>query len=817
MSSSDLSKPCLLECRQGLSVLKSVTYRGKALYSKYAPDKAVKALVEKQTLLDSSVFLLESPALWYGAKELLEKISDTSIVCAFEADRELFAFSKDILKEKDFADKIHFFSPDSLDAFDAFLRKEVEEKSLKRIIPLDFSAGVNFERPLYQKVNLACQEIVERFWKNRITLQKFGRLYSKNFFLNLPKLIYSDELKNLAGSVKKNIILFGAGESLEKIFSFEKKDDLIKKINSDFFVIAVDAALPALFDMGIKVDAAVLMEGQAAITKAFIGSKNKIPFLIQDMCSRPDIAALINARPLLYLSKYAKASFLESAVEELSFTSIFPPLGSVGLMALEAALLLKESSKKIFIFGLDFSYSLGKTHANGCPAHKNQLLKTNRLCPLENYDASFSSLCINDKGENKIYTNQALLSYAKLSASYGKNEKYKNEIFEIEGFSLQKGFAAFSLDDLMNVEEGVVSKEVACLSKDGVVTKETAGPSKDAGTFTNAGPSKDGALFAKEITWPSKDGALFTKEITCPSKDAGTFTNAGPSKDGAMFTKEVVCSSKDCAMFTKEAVCSSKEGAMFTKEVVCSSKDCAMFTKEAVCSSKEGAMFTKEVVCSSKDCAMFTKEAVCSSKEGALFTKEITCPPKDAGTFTNAGPSKDGAMFTKEVTWPSKDGALFTKEATCPPKDCAMFTKEITCSTKDAASFTNAGPSKDGALFTKEITPSTKDAATFTNTGPSKEPHPFFLKEKTKSYLENEVAALKIARDLLSKGKDSAFFNKEVSLESQIENLLSKREYLFLHFPDGNKFKNEKSFLKRIRAELDYFIKIQNLALSFIE
>ena len=670
MSSSDLSKPCLLECRQGLSVLKSVTYRGKALYSKYAPDKAVKALVEKQTLLDSSVFLLESPALWYGAKELLEKISDTSIMCAFEADRELFAFSKDILKEKDFANKIHFFSPDSLDAFDAFLRKEVEEKSLKRIIPLDFSAGVNFERPLYQKVNLACQEIVERFWKNRITLQKFGRLYSKNFFLNLPKLIYSDELKNLAGSVKKNIILFGAGESLEKIFSFEKKDDLIKKINSDFFVIAVDAALPALFDMGIKVDAAVLMEGQAAITKAFIGSKNKVPFLIQDMCSRPDIASLINARPLLYLSKYAKASFLESAVEELSFTSIFPPLGSVGLMALEAALLLKESSKKIFIFGLDFSYSLGKTHANGCPAHKNQLLKTNRLCPLENYDASFSSLCINDKGENKIYTNQALLSYAKLSASYGKNEKYKNEIFEIEGFSLQKGFAAFSLDDLMNVEEGVVSKE---------------------------------------ITWPSKDGALFTKEITCPPK----------------------------------------EGAMFTKEVVCSSKDCAMFTKEAVCSSKEGAMFTKEVTC--------------SSKEGAMFTKEITWPSKDAGTFTNAGPSKDGAMFTKEIT------------------------------------------------------PSTKDAATFTNAGPSKEPHPFFLKEKTKSYLENEVAALKIARDLLSKGKDSAFFNKEVSLESQIENLLSKREYLFLHFPDGNKFKNEKSFLKRIRAELDYFIKIQNLALSFIE
>ncbi len=602
MSSSDLSKPCLLKCSQGLSVLKSVTYRGKALYSKYAPDKAVKALVEKQTLLDSSIFLLESPALWYGAKELLEKISDTSIVCAFEADRELFAFSKDILKEKDFAGKIHFFSPDSLDEFDDFLRKEVEEKSLKRVIPLDFSAGVNFERPLYQKVNLACQEIVERFWKNRITLQKFGRLYSKNFFLNLPKLIYSDELENLAGTIKKNIILFGAGESLEKIFSFEKKEALIKKINRSFFVIAVDAALPALFAMGIKVDAAVLMEGQAAIAKAFIGSKNKVPLLIQDLCSRPDIASLINARPLLYLSKYAQAAFLKKAEEELSFTSIFPPLGSVGLMALEAALLLKESSKKIFIFGLDFSYSLGKTHANGCPAHKNQLLKTNRLCPLENYDASFSSVCINDKGENKIFTSQALLSYARLCASYASNEKHKNEILEIEGFSLQKGFASFSLDDLLGLKDEVVNEEDDC---------------------------------------PSKSEGVFTKEVTYPAKDDGMFTNAGPSKDGG----------------------------------------------------------------------------------------------------------------------------LFTKEAACPAKDAPLS----------------------------------------------------FPKEKIKSYLEKEVTSLQIARDLLSKGKDSAFFDKDKSLESQIENLLSKREYLFLHFPDGNKFKNEKSFLKRIRAELDYFIKIQKLALSFIE
>ena len=48
----------------------------------------------------------------------------------------------------------------------------------------------------------------------------------------------------------------------------------------------------------------------------------------------------------------------------------------------------------------------------------------------------------------------------------------------------------------------------------------------------------------------------------------------------------------------------------------------------------------------------------------------------------------------------------------------------------------------------------------------------------------------------------------EKEREKRILNLLSDREYLFIHFPDGYKLNLSQDFLNRIRIELDYFLKI---------
>ena len=76
-----------------------------------------------------------------------------------------------------------------------------------------------------------------------------------------------------------------------------------------------------------------------------------------------------------------------------------------------------------------------------------------------------------------------------------------------------------------------------------------------------------------------------------------------------------------------------------------------------------------------------------------------------------------------------------------------------------------------------------------------------------KIYLDEERLALTKIRDLLSSGEKSQFFEKGTGLSAQIENLLSGREYLYLHFPDGYRLSMDQGFLKRVRAEIDFFLK----------
>ena len=67
-------------------------------------------------------------------------------------------------------------------------------------------------------------------------------------------------------------------------------------------------------------------------------------------------------------------------------------------------------------------------------------------------------------------------------------------------------------------------------------------------------------------------------------------------------------------------------------------------------------------------------------------------------------------------------------------------------------------------------------------------------------FYETELNALKKIKAMLT-GKDK-------TEDKLLEKLLIEREYLYLHFPDAHLgLKMERSFLKRIRAELDFFIK----------
>lgn len=398
-----------METGTGLSYSKTIEYRGRFLYSKYNPAKSILSLIEGTDILPGTLVIIKSPCLFYGIRELSQKLPENCPLMAVEADQALYSIAKSSLSEMGSEIPVRLFSTGNLNEIDAYLRKEADSGKIKRILPVDFSGGVAFNSELYGRICFAAQEIVSSFWKNRITIVKMGRLFSKNIFCNLKRLPSSLTLREVLHSVSKPIIVCGAGESLDATFS-EKNPDFLKAVKSGkFFILAVDAALTSLLDRHIPVDAVVAMESQSAIQNAYIGSKDSRIPIFADLCSRPQIAEILKGPVIFYATKFASARYLDDLKQKAVLDSFIPPLGSVGLSATLIALYLRESSAtKVYVTGLDFSYSIGLTHAKGTPAQKRRLFTQTRTNPAGSYDAAFatgSSIIQGKNGSTVTLTN----------------------------------------------------------------------------------------------------------------------------------------------------------------------------------------------------------------------------------------------------------------------------------------------------------------------------------------------------------------------------------------------------------------------------
>lgn len=418
-------KPCLVQTERGFSV----SYNGRFLYSKYAPSRAIEGAVQNLSILPGTLILALSPALWLGLSELLSKLSEDCFILGIECDKFLHDFAKEQFEKikEDFKDKsgAERVSRVALLPFEEneyivnILSGEKTVDSLplphisyfRRSIPIEMSAGTQFCKEEYQKLATLSQNTIASFWKNRITLTKLGRLYSRNLFRNIANLPNSFDLRNLIHKIDRPVFVFGAGESIEETIANVPKEKLEK-----CFVVAVDAALPALKSHGITPDAAVAVEGQLAIEKAYIGGGAKKSLLIADMTSRLQVTRHTDYKLSYFASKYTDASFFKELIKKDFFPPAIPPLGSVGLTATYIALILrKDINVPVFVSGLDFSFSLGRTHTKNAPAHIARLASANRLNPPENYAAAFKTGAKKGFGKNgiEIFTDAALEGYAK--------------------------------------------------------------------------------------------------------------------------------------------------------------------------------------------------------------------------------------------------------------------------------------------------------------------------------------------------------------------------------------------------------------------
>ena len=428
--------PSLVETRQGVSVL----YKDHFLYSKYDPSKAILNIISNLSIPEYSIILIFSPVLWLGLKELLAKLPATSSIAVFEYEKPLFDFAQENFPNelKDHLNnKIQIFNKSGIKNYFTFIQKQHFRKCLK----IDFSAASALYKDAYNKIFTLTQRVIDQFWKNRLTLIKFGRLYSKNIFKNLTLLSDAIPLASLYKSVTKPILVLGAGESLNTTILE------LKKNFSKLFIICVDAAAAPLLDNGITPDAIIAVEGQQVIEQSYIGTPaDSKCLLIMDLVSRNHIPYITKGKYSFFVSNYADMNFFELLKNYNLLPPVIKPLGSVGLVSMEIALKLrKDINTPVLFSGLDFSYSIGITHAKGTASHKALLSSTSKLKSVFNISSAFSTgtssiICANGK---KMITSKALESYALL---FNENFEDEQNIFDIRTSGINLTSAKADLD-----------------------------------------------------------------------------------------------------------------------------------------------------------------------------------------------------------------------------------------------------------------------------------------------------------------------------------------------------------------------------------
>lgn len=435
---TNLQQPCLVETPQGFSI----SYKNKFLYSRYNPKKNILQTIENLQLFPGTIILCCSPVLSYGLKELSQKLPQNCIMLGCELEDSLLDFINSNIENYKTLPNFTFLTKDEIYNLPPLLTNNSSKlksgfilpktSNFRRILKIDFSNGVQFHQQTYDELYNATVNALMTFWSNRITLTKFGRLYSKNFFKNLKLLKYTTPIENYFSKIEKPIIVCGAGESLD----FGVQDFINNR--EKYFILCVDTALQPLLKHKIIPDGVFIEEAQNIILKAFIGTKKYNFQIFAGLSSQNALFHNFDRKNIsFFTTEYAPTNFISELKQKKILPFINKPFGSVGLTTVFYALKFRASeSIPIYFYGLDFSYTAGRTHAKGTLAEDLRLISKNKINSSNIFNSCWNEnaekIIIN--GEKILYTTKILKNYANMFKGIFFNEKnlYNSSDFALD-------------------------------------------------------------------------------------------------------------------------------------------------------------------------------------------------------------------------------------------------------------------------------------------------------------------------------------------------------------------------------------------------
>jgi len=393
-------EPLLSDTGKGLTVL----HRGKNLYSPLEPREAARRRAASAPLQDRSLVLVPGLGLGYGLEVLLQRLPPGSRVLCVEADPALAALASSARAELPRDGRLKVLEASSPERA-AAAAGELGWHRFRRVQVVVLCGSYYLDRAGYDAMRRRLEEELRQFWQNRLTLAHMSGLWLRNLFANLVTLAEGDPPPVLEQT--RPVLVAGAGPSLEAALP------LIRRFRARLTVLCVDTALPVLAEAGAAPDWVYALDAQHYNLEDFLPYRDPSLCLLCDLSSNP-VALRLFPRRLPFATRFHPLALFERLSAAGLLPPELPPLGSVGVTAVRAALEL--TAGPVLLAGLDFSYPGGATHARGAPSHRRDLAACMRLRPagMRPFEAVAGrpQLRLKGKGGRPVLTDLVLRSYS---------------------------------------------------------------------------------------------------------------------------------------------------------------------------------------------------------------------------------------------------------------------------------------------------------------------------------------------------------------------------------------------------------------------
>ncbi|MCP4134900.1 MAG: motility associated factor glycosyltransferase family protein [bacterium] len=332
------------------------------LHSKFRPSRESETLKDNFLPEKYDLLIVLGTGLGYHLAPLEEKIHEYSRIILVDI---LGGIEEHIQKNK----KTGFLADSKKTAFVCGNELSLIEKKLSELIDMESAAGISvLEHPAsvrlfgeyYNEVKNSIQKIINNKAGNTATKKAFGSLYLRNIIKNLGSVKNFKPINKLFNRFSEHpAIIIASGPSLEESIG------LLKENSNKFFIIAVDSALPVLYQHAISPDIVLSIDPQPYIFEHFREalSSGTIPVFS------------LSASPLV-VQKYKGFLSLNSHPLSQILLELYPgAVGSIdsgtGSVAGDALFLAQKLGfSSIGILGLDFSFNNYIIYAKGTAYQK---------------------------------------------------------------------------------------------------------------------------------------------------------------------------------------------------------------------------------------------------------------------------------------------------------------------------------------------------------------------------------------------------------------------------------------------------------------